>query len=122
MHAAGECSSDDDVSAHARRNEQDRFRPKCRNCLRNRALLALENHVLSGSLSSSQGTSVHQPAEKCVNHRPGSDPRYPGVRPCVRAGLTHFGTATAHPTRADKISGNFEKIAAKADHFCKLVS
>jgi hypothetical protein len=33
-----------------------------------------------------------------------------------------FGTVTAHPTAAEKKSGKFEKIAAKADHFCKLVS
>jgi hypothetical protein len=33
-----------------------------------------------------------------------------------------FGMVTAHLSAGEKNSGNFEKIAAKADHFCKLVS
>jgi hypothetical protein len=36
---------------------------------------------------------------------------------------THLslGTLAAHLPAADKKSGNFEKNAAKADHFCKLM-
>lgn len=98
MDAAGEGPSNDYVSAHTGRHEQNEFRETPRNSLEIKQFCVWKPRVPVALVA-------------LAWNFPSTVGRAPS-----------FGMAAALSRRDGKKQRNFARTAAKADHFCKLVS